>query len=62
MFFIFQNINGHYLAFINILFLKSKCIVYEAEMIYLRMPSLPLMKDVRDVREQRLQPQISNLL
>ena len=36
------------LDFINILFLMYKCIVYEAQMAYLRMPSLPLMKDMKD--------------
>ncbi len=30
----------------------SKCIIYEAQMGYLRIPSLPLVNDVKDVKDE----------
>ena len=40
----------------------SKCIVYDAQMIHLRIPSLPLMKDMKDMKEQTATFPIGNYL
>ena len=44
-----DNLHNTYIELSSkILFLMSKCIVCEAQMTYLRIPSLPLMKDMKD--------------